>query len=794
MVEGDSAGGTAKQGRDRRIQAVLPLRGKVLNVERARLDKMLSNEEIRTIITALGTGIDVDFDASKLRYHKIILMADADVDGSHIRTLLLTFFFRQMKELIDRGHLYIAQPPLYGVRRGKSIQYLADERAMTQFLVDRAAEGRSVTLGNGGPDQENPSKKITGKNLAKKLQALHRYQYFVDKMRRRGYEQKLIEALLDAGLRYRKQFESESELDGIGNAVAKEGYATEIRRDDEHNQFEIVITSELDALTTTVVVNHALADGGDYRELVGLSKEIDEFRKPPFVVTSNGTEEASPKTKEELLAHMMAAAKKGIRLQRYKGLGEMNADQLWDTTMNPETRRLLQVTIDDEIGADQIFSILMGGQVEAATRLHPSARTRSREPRHLNMDVIEHKIPVSLEEEVKRSYLDYAMSVIVGRALPDVRDGLKPVHRRVLYAMQQLASGWNQPYKKSARIVGDVIGKYHPHGEQAVYDTIVRLAQDFSMRHLLVDGQGNFGSLDGDPPAAMRYTEARMTRLAGELLADIDKETVDFSPNYDESLEEPRVLPAKFPNLLVNGSEGIAVGMATKIPPHNLGEIIDATVALINDPDIDVAGLMEHVSGPDFPTAGIIYGTAGIRSAYETGRGIIRVRARAEIERTERRGIRDRVVITEVPYQANKARLIEQIATLVRAKKLEGVADIRDESSREGVRVVIELRAGEEPDVVLNQSIHTDGNVGLLRHHHARHRGWRAEGDDAQGKCSSPSSGIAARSSLAAFCTSSRRPRRAPTSSRGSRSPSIISTRSSRSSATRLTPRSRASR
>ncbi len=364
LVEGDSAGGTAKQGRDRRIQAVLPLRGKVLNVERARLDKMLSNEEIRTIITALGTGIDVDFDASKLRYHKIILMADADVDGSHIRTLLLTFFFRQMKELIDRGHLYIAQPPLYGVRRGKSIQYLADERAMTQFLVDRAAEGRSVTLGNGGPDQENPSKKITGKNLAKKLQALHRYQYFVDKMRRRGYEQKLIEALLDAGLRYRKQFESESELDGIGNAVAKEGYATEIRRDDEHNQFEIVITSELDALTTTVVVNHALADGGDYRELVGLSKEIDEFRKPPFVVTSNGTEEASPKTKEELLAHMMAAAKKGIRLQRYKGLGEMNADQLWDTTMNPETRRLLQVTIDDEIGADQIFSILMGGQVE----------------------------------------------------------------------------------------------------------------------------------------------------------------------------------------------------------------------------------------------------------------------------------------------------------------------------------------------------------------------------------------------------------------------------------------------
>lgn len=316
------------------------------------------------------------------------------------------------------------------------------------------------------------------------------------------------------------------------------------------------------------------------------------------------------------------------------------------------------------------------------------------------MGDIEHKIPVSLREEVEKSYLDYAMSVIVGRALPDIRDGLKPVHRRTLFAMQDLKNFYNQAYKKSARICGDVIGKYHPHGETAVYDTLVRMAQDFSLRNPLVDGQGNFGSLDGDPPAAMRYTEVRMTRLAHEMLADIDKKTVDFSDNYDGTLKEPTVLPAKFPNLLVNGSSGIAVGMATNIPPHNLGEVCDAAIELINDPDVDTSKLMEHISGPDFPTGGIIYGANNINAAYKTGRGVIRIRARAGIERTKRKG--DSVVITEVPYQVNKARLIEHIANLVRSKKIEGVRDIRDESSREGVRVVIELKSGEEPDVVLN--------------------------------------------------------------------------------------------
>ena len=309
-------------------------------------------------------------------------------------------------------------------------------------------------------------------------------------------------------------------------------------------------------------------------------------------------------------------------------------------------------------------------------------------------------LPVNLEDEMQHSYLDYAMSVIVGRALPDVRDGLKPVHRRVLYAMSELGNDWNKPYKKSARVVGDVIGKYHPHGDTAVYDTIVRMAQDFSLRYMLIDGQGNFGSVDGDAPAAMRYTEVRMSRIAHELLADIDKETVDFVPNYDGSEKEPVVLPARFPNLLVNGSAGIAVGMATNIPPHNLTEVVNACIALIEDPGIDIETLMEHVPGPDFPTAGIINGAQGIRQAYRTGRGRIQVRARTHFEEMDHG--RQRIVVTELPYQVNKARLMEKIAQLVREKRLEGITEIRDESDKEGMRMVIELRKGEVAEVVLN--------------------------------------------------------------------------------------------
>ncbi|MDH1683121.1 DNA gyrase subunit A [Pseudomonas chengduensis] len=311
-------------------------------------------------------------------------------------------------------------------------------------------------------------------------------------------------------------------------------------------------------------------------------------------------------------------------------------------------------------------------------------------------------LPVNIEDELKQSYLDYAMSVIVGRALPDARDGLKPVHRRVLYAMSELGNDWNKPYKKSARVVGDVIGKYHPHGDTAVYDTIVRMAQDFSLRYLLVDGQGNFGSVDGDNAAAMRYTEVRMTKLAHELLADLDKETVDWVPNYDGTEQIPAVMPTKVPNLLVNGSSGIAVGMATNIPPHNLSEVIDGCLALMGNPELTVDDLMQYIPGPDFPTAGIINGRAGIIEAYRTGRGRIYIRARVEVEDIDKVGGRQQLVVTELPYQLNKARLIEKIAELVKEKKIEGITELRDESDKDGMRVVIELRRGEVPDVVLN--------------------------------------------------------------------------------------------
>jgi len=316
-------------------------------------------------------------------------------------------------------------------------------------------------------------------------------------------------------------------------------------------------------------------------------------------------------------------------------------------------------------------------------------------------EVAQELLSVSLEEEMQQSYLDYAMSVIVGRALPDVRDGLKPVHRRVLYAMRELGNDYNKAYKKSARVVGDVIGKYHPHGDSAVYDTIVRMAQPFSMRALLVDGQGNFGSVDGDAPAAMRYTEVRMSRISHELLADIEKETVDFVENYDGSESEPSVMPTRLPNLLVNGSSGIAVGMATNIPPHNLNEVVDACLALIENPKIQISELMEHLPGPDFPTAGIINGAAGIYSAYGTGRGRVYMRARTEVEEFGTRG-REAIIVTELPYQVNKARLIEKIAELVRDKRIEGISELRDESDKDGMRIVIELRKGEVSDVVLN--------------------------------------------------------------------------------------------
>ena len=310
-------------------------------------------------------------------------------------------------------------------------------------------------------------------------------------------------------------------------------------------------------------------------------------------------------------------------------------------------------------------------------------------------------LPISLEEEMRHSYLDYAMSVIVGRALPDARDGLKPVHRRVLFAMHELGNDWNKAYKKSARIVGDVIGKYHPHGDTAAYDTIVRMAQDFSLRYMLVDGQGNFGSVDGDNAAAMRYTEVRMARIGHELLADLDKETVDFGPNYDGSEQEPLVMPARIPNLLINGSAGIAVGMATNIPPHNLNEVVDACLAVLDNPAIDIEELIKIVPAPDFPTAALIYGVSGVREGYLTGRGRVVMRARTHFEDLEK-GNKQAIIVDELPYQVNKKTLQEKIAELVNEKKIEGIAHIQDESDKSGMRLVIELKRGEVPEVVLN--------------------------------------------------------------------------------------------
>ena len=317
------------------------------------------------------------------------------------------------------------------------------------------------------------------------------------------------------------------------------------------------------------------------------------------------------------------------------------------------------------------------------------------------VDLAKEIVPVNIEDELKQSYLDYAMSVIVGRALPDVRDGLKPVHRRALFAMNELSNDWNKAYKKSARVVGDVIGKYHPHGDSAVYETIVRMAQPFSLRYMLVDGQGNFGSVDGDRAAAMRYTEIRMTKIAHALLEDLEKDTVDFAPNYDETEQIPVVLPTRVPTLLVNGSSGIAVGMATNIPPHNLTEVVKGCLALIDNEEITVEELMEYIPGPDFPTGAIINGRAGIIEAYRTGRGRIYMRARAEIEIDEKTR-RETIIVTEIPYQLNKARLIERIAELVKEKKLEGISELRDESDKDGLRIVIELKRGETGDVVLN--------------------------------------------------------------------------------------------
>ena len=554
------------RARDPETQAVLPIRGKILNVERARIDRMLKNNEIQAIIGALGTGIGDPSgpngssngssgthdgcDITKARYHKVIVLADADVDGSHIRTLLLTFFYRQMRPLVEAGYVYVAQPPLYSTKVSNSkTVYLLDDAARDAFLAERPKHSR-------------------------------------------------------------------------------------------------------------------------------------EF-------------------------------------QRLKGLGEMDWDELRSTTMDARTRSLLQVSVEEAAIADQVISVLMGKRCRVAQELHRHQRQRSTKPRLLTRQ----ERPMSdeadgtgggpadftsgqgvgvtiveIQEEMESSFLDYAMSVIISRALPDARDGLKPVHRRILWSMYDQGFRPDRGHVKCARVVGDVMARFHPHGDAAIYDALARMAQPFSLQHPLIDFHGNYGSPE-DPPAAARYTECRLDPLAMSMLADIGENTVDFIDNYSGDFTEPAVLPARLPNLLVNGSQGIAVGMATSIPPHNLAEVIDAVVHLLEVPDAGTEDLMVYMRGPDFPTGGQILGRSGFESAYRTGRGSVKMRADVVVAET---GGRRALVVTALPYQVSAGAVARKIADLVNARELEGIADVNDESSGDETRFVIKLKRDANPEVVLN--------------------------------------------------------------------------------------------